>query len=166
MRRAFTILELLVATMLLAMLVTILTMIFNQSSVAWTIGVASLTGLDDIRRRDAVCCQTAENAIRRDLSGGQFSYVTSVFASNADTDSKSVVLRTRAVSATNPDAASSPPSLSTTALDDPMPNQTIALGSGSANRRAAYIVGVTSWGPDGEQGTWDDITTMPEEIVK
>ena len=46
MKKAFTVLELLVATMLLAMLVTILTMIFNQSSVAWTIGIASLTGLD------------------------------------------------------------------------------------------------------------------------
>ena len=34
MRRAFTMIELLVATMLLAMLVTILTMMFNQSSIA------------------------------------------------------------------------------------------------------------------------------------
>ena len=35
MKKGFTILELLVASLLLGMLMTILTMIFNQSSIAW-----------------------------------------------------------------------------------------------------------------------------------
>ena len=47
MRRGFTILELLVASLLLGMLVTILTMIFNQSSIAWRTGVAGVADLDE-----------------------------------------------------------------------------------------------------------------------
>ena len=49
MKRGFTILELLVASLLLGMLVTILTMIFNQSSIAWRTGVAGVADLDDAR---------------------------------------------------------------------------------------------------------------------
>ena len=36
----FTLLEVLVASMLLAMLITILTMVFNSSSIAWSTGKA------------------------------------------------------------------------------------------------------------------------------
>ena len=50
MRKGFTLLEVMVASLLLAMLVTILTMIFNQSSIAWTTGTASVAGLGDVRR--------------------------------------------------------------------------------------------------------------------
>ena len=46
MRRGFTILELLVAALLLGMLVTVLTMIVNQSSIAWRTGVAGLLDMD------------------------------------------------------------------------------------------------------------------------
>ena len=40
------------------------------------------------------------------------------------------------------------------------------ISASAASGRPAYIVGVTSWGPDGAPGTWDDITTLPEEVVK
>ena len=49
MKKGFTILELLVASLLLGMLMTILTMIFNQSSIAWRTGVAGVADLDDVR---------------------------------------------------------------------------------------------------------------------
>ena len=49
MKRGFTVLELLVASLLLGMLVTILTMVFNQSSIAWRTGVAGMLDMDEVR---------------------------------------------------------------------------------------------------------------------
>ena len=48
MRKGFTILELLVASLLLGMLVTIMTQIFSQSSIAWSTGTAGVVELDDV----------------------------------------------------------------------------------------------------------------------
>ena len=156
MRRAFTLLEILVATMLLAMLVTILTMIFNQSSVAWTVGMASLVGMDDVRKSDAAYAAEADNAIRRDGSGGNTLRVASVWADDGSglrAGGRTLSEGTKTISATELDDAGAA-------------GQSPAVGSGAAQGRASYIVGVTSWGPDGMQGTWDDITSMPEEVVK
>ena len=61
MKRGFTILELLVASLLLGMLVTILTMIFNQSSIAWRTGVAGVADLDDARANMAELRDEADN---------------------------------------------------------------------------------------------------------
>ena len=49
MKKGFSILELLVASLLLGMLITILTMVFNQSSIAWRTGVATVADLDQVR---------------------------------------------------------------------------------------------------------------------
>ena len=62
MRKGFTIIELLVASMLLGMLVTILTMIFNQSSISWRIGVAGVSDMDDVRDNMAEVREEADNA--------------------------------------------------------------------------------------------------------
>ena len=62
MRRGFTILELLVASILLGMLATILTMIFTQSSVAWRLGTAIVADMDDIRDNVAEIREEADNA--------------------------------------------------------------------------------------------------------
>ena len=78
MRRAFTMIELLVATMLLAMLVTILTMMFNQSSIAWTTGLASVTGLGDAREQISIYARNADNVILDD-SGEQLLRIVSVW---------------------------------------------------------------------------------------
>ena len=74
MRRGFTILELLVAALLLGMLVTVLTMIFNQSSIAWRTGVAGLLDMDEVRdnvsavRDEADSIYIWNNEIHRTLS--------------------------------------------------------------------------------------------------
>ena len=62
MKRGFTILELLVASLLLGMLVTILTMLFNQSSIAWRTGVAGVNALEDVRENIAEVRDEADNA--------------------------------------------------------------------------------------------------------
>ena len=74
MKRGFTILELLVAALLLGMLVTVLTMIFNQSSIAWRTGVAGLLDMDEVRDNVAAVRDEADsiyiwnNEIHRTLS--------------------------------------------------------------------------------------------------
>lgn len=62
MRKGFTLIELIVASLLLGMLVTVLTMIFNQSSIAWRTGVASVADLDDVRDNIAEVRDEADNA--------------------------------------------------------------------------------------------------------
>ena len=49
MKRGFTLIEMLVASLLLGMLVTMLTELFSQSSIAWSAGTAMVTDLDDAR---------------------------------------------------------------------------------------------------------------------
>ena len=61
MKRGFTILELLVASLLLGMLVTVLTMIFNQSSIAWRTGVAGLLDMDEVRDNIAAVRDEADS---------------------------------------------------------------------------------------------------------
>jgi len=61
MKRGFTILELLVASLLLGMLVTVLTMIFNQSSIAWRTGVAGLMDMDEVRDNVAAVRDEADS---------------------------------------------------------------------------------------------------------
>ena len=62
MKKGFTILELLVASLLLGMLMTILTMIFSQSSIAWRTGLAGVADLDDVRSNVAEVRDEADNA--------------------------------------------------------------------------------------------------------
>ena len=61
MKPGFTIIELLVASMLLGLLVTILTMVFNQSSISWRIGSAMISDMDDIRDNMAEVREEADN---------------------------------------------------------------------------------------------------------
>ena len=163
MKRGFTLLELMVASLLLAMLVTILTMIFNQSSVAWTTGVASVQDLGDAREQISLIGFASENTLATDgpQAGLQ---VVSVWNS----DGKGLNSEGRAV-APNKKGLERLKGGSLPRLVDPQPNDStidIEVSGGRGNSLNNYIVGVTSWGPDGKTGgdySWDDITTMPEE---
>ena len=61
----FTLLEVLVASILLGMLVTILTMVFNSSSIAWRTGKASVAEMGDVRKSTSGAGLAADNAIPR-----------------------------------------------------------------------------------------------------
>ena len=154
MKRGFTLLEVMVASMLLAMLVTILTMIFNQSSIAWTTGVASVNGLGNVRTKMAIVGLKADN-ILDPVNGRQ---VISVWNQSGG----SAVLNTqgRTVDKKGREYVSG----SLPQMLDPAPSDTLSVGGGSASGRDSYIVGVTSDGPDRTPNTWDDISTMPEEL--
>ena len=51
-------------------------------------------------------------------------------------------------------------------MRDPAPSEMLSVGSSTHQGRDSYVVGVSSDGPDRQPNTWDDITTMPEEVVK
>ena len=61
----FTLLEILVASLLLAMLITILTMVFNSSSIAWSTGKASVAEMDKVRNNMSAASQVTDNAMPR-----------------------------------------------------------------------------------------------------
>ena len=184
MRKAFTLIEVMVATMLLAMLVTILTMIFNQSSIAWTTGVASVNALGNIREEMSVCASESDNVILDDR-GNSVLGVTSVWNlwnGGAWTTPESGAMRTLK-QWKDFDEKFRKQNLSASDIRDPLMDKTITINGGGGAKGAdttkfkngggggteTFLVGVHSYGPDGKTGgdnSWDDISTMPEEIVK
>jgi len=157
MRRAkngFTLLEVLVASLLLGMLVTILTMVFNQSSVAWRTGTAGVADLDD-RRQNIATWHTEADAALPHAYGTQKYRIVSPWNENGG-------IRERSVERV--DSQNIPPGLD---FDRPDTWRNITVtGSGKSRRFSSFVVGVTSAGPDGKFKSGDDITTWPKDIKK
>ena len=164
-RSGFTLIEMLVASLLLGMLVTILTMVFNSSSIAWRTGKAGVSQLSLMRRQLSLAQNRADNLLPR-----------------IDTQSKSVVglvagawhadgtVRARAVSRYQGDGFFTKPNFDSYRSDDASLNtappwqQLNNLGSLRYGSSHAYTVGVLSYGPDGKIDTDDDISTWPDEV--
>ena len=155
-RQGFTILELLVASLLLGMLMTILTMIFNQSSIAWRTGVAGVADLDEVRQNIAAVRDEADEVY---VWNNETERLLSLWDEKGE-------LRKRAISVDS-ESSERPSYLagkfndSTTLRDVTI----ISVGSGaSAGRLKTYTVNVKSAGPDREHDTWDDIWSYPDEF--
>ena len=167
MRRGFTLLELMVASLLLSMLMTILTMIFNQSSIAWTTGTATVAGLGTARQDIAGYLKRADNTL--DANGLRPGLqIVSIWNPNANSSTSPLRSDTggRTLNLSG---------ISGMRMDDregSLPNDTFPIGTGGGDKGAntsagvskdTYVVGVASDGPDGEHETWDDISTFPED---
>lgn len=161
MKRGFTIIELLVASMLLGMLLTVLTMLFNQSSISWRTGVAGVADLDEVRDNIAELREEADNAyiwnneVHRLLGlwDGLGNLRTRAWdvEDEAQTENQAAYLRARA-SGFN---------------DNSKLNafKIITVGSGDSGRSIkTYVVNVKSAGPDREFNTWDDIWSFPDDF--
>lgn len=162
-KRAFTLVEVLVASLLLSMLVMILTMVFNQSSIAWRTGKASVAELDQVRRVLAQTQRQAESLLPG-VEAGATTIAKVQSAWNHQTwDGDRNNLRQRAVthvSDTRLSASSINPANNIRGWQKPSLNLTIKADGGLN----AYTVGVWSYGPDGEPDTEDDISTWPEDM--
>jgi prepilin-type N-terminal cleavage/methylation domain-containing protein len=162
MKKGFTILELLVASLLLGMLVTILTMIFNQSSIAWRTGTAVIKDLGVVRENIAAVRDEADN----------------VYVWNQDTLlllspwNEAGELRSRAISADTETSAK--PGIVTGLNDTSEPKDLDpsrlkyqnAVGSRSGPSYS-YIVNVKSAGPNrkfGGSDGYDDIWSYPDDF--
>ncbi len=164
MKRGFTILELLVATLLLGVLVTILTMIFNQSSASWRIGMASVSDMDDIRDNMAELREEADNAF---LYQGTFYRTVGLWNDNGN-------LRNRACDASGSSADSEDNgrfhanllNARATNKEDFKPRniQPISVGDVSSTTRFhAYTVNVMSGGPNNNLDDWQAIWSYPDD---
>ncbi len=163
MKRGFTLLEMLVASLLLGMLVSLLTTMFSQSSIAWAAGVATVADMD--RTRQDIAAVQAASDVLLDKEGD---VVRSVFQ---DMTTRQFSRNGRAVE--RMDSGNSKVSEVKSRFDTPSSwapigvnsvggvGETGRVGMGDGN---AYVVGVTSLGPDGKKDTWDDITTWPTDF--
>ena len=161
MKKGFTILELLVASLLLGMLVSILTMLFNQSSIAWRTGVAGVADLDEVRDNIAEVREEADNAY---VWNNELRRVLGVWDDTGN-------IRKRAWNVKDEDdqeaAAGYLKAKGVNLQDDSKLSalKTISVGTAGGGRSLrTYTVNVKSAGPDREFNTWDDIWSYPDEI--
>ena len=154
MRRGFTLLELMVASLLMALLMTILTMIFNQSSIAWSTGRASVVALGDVRRDISRNVFLADNALATEGSRQGLQVVTLWNPEASGTEMLRNDTENRALDLNG---------LRGMEMGDPLNSQNLSLGGGTSEGSPSYVVGVSSDGPDGVAETWDDISTFPED---
>ena len=166
MRKGFTILELLVASLLLGMLTTILTMIFNQSAIAWRTGSAMVADLDDVRDNIATLREEADNAF---VWNGKVRRLVSVWNAAGD-------LNDRACDAEGSDANSDGNGRNRANMlaKTNIKSQTEAWSTGqnvvmvgqgdSGNSAKTCTVNVMSAGPDRVFDTWDDIWSFPDDF--
>lgn len=168
MKKGFTLIEMLVASLLLGMLVSILTMVFNASSIAWRTGRASVVSLDKMRRQVALRQRVADDMVYLlDRNGGRemLAVVRTPwkFGESASRDE----LRTRGI-------LSAPNGVGFSVSDikwmdgngAPWKQVDVDKESGDGSQKT-YIVGVMSYGPDGKTGgddSADDITSWPEDV--
>lgn len=152
MKRGFTIIELLVASLLLGLLMTILTMIFNQSSIAWRTGMAGISDLDEVRAKTAMVRDQADSAY---VWNGTIYGLQSLWNEND-------ALNTRAI-ATMGNAYFSVSDAEEGANKSPSVN----VGSGSSGESFnTYLVNVESAGPDRNyEETWDNIWSNPVDAI-
>ena len=160
----FTLLEILVASMLLAMLITILTMVFNSSSIAWSTGKASVAEMDEVRRKMSVASIAADNAIPgvEVNNRNTWGYLVGPW----DATGK---LRQRAIQRTSvgDSILGKKPTLngkgSWLYANNAETWATLNPGSVQISGKAkSYAVGVWSLGPDGKENSGDDISTWPD----
>lgn len=164
MKKGFTLLEMMVASMLLGMLVTTLTMLFNSSSVAWRTGTAGVVELKNTRSalgtfhdiEDDLLPGLGDKNVSSDASRSLTYRTVSVWKEGQDNK-----LRTdRAFD--NSFSWGKAPQIS---MSDAQKGAKKSLDSaGSGQQSGLYTVGVRSAGPDGKWDTADDISTWPDQI--
>ncbi len=152
MKRGFTIIELLVASLLLGLLMTILTMIFNQSSIAWRTGMAGISDLDEVRAKTAMVRDQADSAY---VWNGTIYGLQSLWNENDALNTRAIAMMGNAyfsVSDAEEGANKSP---------------SVNVGSGSSGESFnTYLVNVESAGPDRNyEETWDNIWSNPVDAI-
>ncbi len=165
-RRGFTLIEILVASLLLGMLMTILTMVFNSSAIAWRTGKASNSRMSLARRQLAYVQKLADDALPR-INPAQKSdtgHILGPWDKKGDVRKRAVEVLSSGKFPFNVPSWGSQASFNggTTAPIEPWVKvsniQSLQTDSGRS-----YLVGVRSQGPD-KNDDGDDIDTMPVVI--
>ena len=170
----FTLLEILVASMLLAMLITILTMVFNSSSIAWSTGKASVAEMDEIRQKMSAASIAADNAVPRvdANSPSDWGLLVSPWRADGSLRRRGIVKMSESKVANQvwgsmrPDLDIQRGKTGKGEWVRKTGNQLwTTLKPGNVNISGGtkeYVVGVWSLGPDGRPNSGDDISTWPD----
>lgn len=171
MKRGFTVLELLVASLLLGMLVTILTMVFNQSSIAWRTGVAGMLDMDEVRDNIAEVRDDADSLY---VWNRQMCRTVSIWKEGSE--SSSPQLKDRAIIGESGGDVQSWELVggkmrgkrSELTGDTPKPEKAFGpvdnLGQSDSMSGVNYIVNVRSCGPNRRDGDYDDIWSNEDDF--
>ena len=160
MQKGFTILELLVASLLMGMLMTVLTMIFNQSSISWRVGEASIADLDDVSDGISTVRHESDNLY---FWESRAYTILSPWETGGE-------LRKRAVDGDDAGTVSASEKiqkLTSKISSSTKPGSwgTESVGSGDSGGGAnVYTVNVKSAGPNRQFDDWDDIWSYPDEF--
>ena len=147
-RKGFTLLELMVACRLLGMLVSALTMVFNQSSIAWRTGMAGVVNLYNTRT---------------DLGKKHDNYdnILPGLKTKEDMEYRAVSLWKDGQLRTDRAFDVATESLSYAAA---MTSREQGISDADSGWSVSlFTIGVRSAGPDGVFGTADDLSTYPYE---
>lgn len=165
-RSGFTLIEVLVASLLMGMLVVILTMVFNQSSIAWTTGRATVAELDEIRYGLGIAQRQADNVLTKVVGTADNRICKVVSPWNTETRAavNGMELRNRSIRDVLSNRRMFTPAKLTGGSGVSW-QQTGDLGQqGSGEAQKQYLVGVLSFGPDGLRDTEDDISSWPDNV--
>lgn len=165
MKRGFTLIELMVASVLLGMLVVVLTMIFNQSSIAWRTGVATVASLGDTQRALGTFQEISDDI----LPGLGDQNVTGGAGDNRNLNNRTVSLWDGDALRLGRRAFDTVTGQGNAPVYTSMSEAKIGKAQSISGARAGqssglFTVGVMSAGPDRKFGTDDDITTWPEDV--
>ena len=157
------------ASLLLGIIVTILTMIFNQSSIAWRVGLAGTADLSGIRENVAEIREEADNAFVHD---GKLYRLTGLWDKRGN-------LRNRACDAPGstdedenyatllaggPARAGNGKWISNLTVLKPKDMKSAEVGATSTKAAKTYTVNVMSGGPNNDIQDWEAIWSFPYEF--
>jgi prepilin-type N-terminal cleavage/methylation domain-containing protein len=155
-RQGFTLLEVLVASVLMGMLVTILTMIFNQSAIAWRTGKAGIADITQAEREMARIHYLADNVLP--VAGRRYC-VVSPWKISEEGKGSTPALNDRGVAEAGT-LKLGLPSVNPVNLSDRYRGLKSATDIAGGK---SYVVGVRSAGPNRRFGDEDDISSWPEK---
>lgn len=155
-RHGFTLLEVLVASVLMGMLVTILTMIFNQSAIAWRTGKAGIADITEAERDMSRIHYLADNVLP---VAGRSYCVVSPWKISEEGKGSSPALNDRGVVEAGQLGLGLP---SVNPVNPSDLYRRLKDGTDIAGGKS-YIVGVRSAGPNRKFGDDDDISSWPEK---
>ena len=166
MRKGFTILELLVASLLLGMLMTILTMIFSQSSIAWRTGTAIVADLDGVRANVAELREEADNAY---IWNNQVHRILGLWDDNGNLRKRAWDVGEEASAEANhagylTGSKANAPQNDDADISDFMVSADVSA-SGGYGPLKTYKINVKSSGPNKKLGDYDDIWSDPDDFI-
>ena len=174
MKKGFTLLELLVASLLMGMMISILTMVFNSSSIAWRTGKAGIASLSETRRKLSFAQKIADNvlpgvnATESGMGSREIGLVVGAWDWKRGLRDRAVIYQGNVpCEGDNQKIAYAKSTFKH--MGNPMDHMSflgwelIDTSIRSSKARSTYTVGVKSAGPDRKWNTADDISSWPDD---